>query len=217
MNIIHELSQCSLVQLRKLAKEANVRGKGGSRKILESELARFYIERSRAKYPCKHLLGKGSDGSVYTCKVGSKNAVIKLFHPSKTFSRITKEIELQEKAALAKLSVHLLDSDASAKYIVMPLLYTSLYDLYVRQGYVLKSNQMKDVKKLLRQYDAIGIFHGDPNPANFMYTKSGKLVLIDFGFAEYITDDLRIRYGNAPNYTRMLKGLVTYLESCKKG
>lgn len=214
MNLAKELSKCSATQLRNLAKAANV--SGSTRKTVEDKLERLYTERARENYPRMELLGEGADGSVYVCKAGRKRAVIKLFRSSKTFARITKEIELQTKAADAGLSIHLLDSDASAKYIVMPILYTSLYELYKKQGYVMNAKQLKDVKQLLKRYDAVGIFHGDPNPANFMYTKSGKLLLIDFGFAEYITEELCVRYGQTPNQTRMLKGFHAYLERCKR-
>ena len=56
--------------------------------------------------------------------------------------------------------------------------------------------------------DKINIFHGDPNPANFMI-KDGKLYIIDYGFAKIIDKKLykKLRT-NTPNNKFMILGFI---------
>ena len=60
--------------------------------------------------------------------------------------------------------------------------------------------------------DETGVFHGDPNPANFML-KGASMYMIDYGFARDIDDKLVKKYEtNTPNTKFMILGLILKLK-----
>ena len=187
-----------------------------SKQYLRTALYEHYCKLKRFEYKYTKRIAKGSDGEVYEAKDHrNRRVIVKLFH-SKSPSRITKEVELQNECAKHHLSIPIIDYDLDAQYIVMKPLQHSIFDLYIQQGCTLKKKQMKEIQALLKKMDSIGIFHQDPNPANFMYDKRGRLLLIDFGFASPITDTVRFKYGSTPNQTAMKRGLEQYLKDIKK-
>ena len=65
----------------------------------------------------------------------------------------------------------------------------------------------KTIVDIANTLDKIGIFHNDPNIANFM-VKDGKLYIIDYGFAKPINSALIKKYTKTPNKKYMIWGFL---------
>ncbi len=61
-----------------------------------------------------------------------------------------------------------------------------------KSGFLRKDTAMKITTDSLKQIYLQGFFHGDPHPANIMYTKNNRLVYIDFGICGRLTRKQRI-------------------------
>ena len=67
----------------------------------------------------------------------------------------------------------------------MEKLDTSILDIIKENNLRLPVKYQSQIIKIIKKLDEIGIFHGDPNPLNFMVTNN-KVNIIDFGFAKEI-------------------------------
>ena len=74
-------------------------------------------------------------------------------------------------------------------------------------------DHQKQLVKLYKKLDDIGIFHGDANPLNYM-TKGKKLYVIDFGMSKEITPQLLKQLKtNHPNVRLMTLAMALKLKS----
>jgi serine/threonine protein kinase len=159
----------------------------------------------------KQLGSAGKDGRTFKARHDNgKIYAIKIFKDSKSPNSIEREIELQQKASQFKICPRIHDYDADGRYIVMDMLDTTLYDIFLRQNGQLTDKQQITIIKLFQQLDECNVFHADPNPLNFMQ-KNNKWFIIDFGFSKHINSKCIKKYGANPNMKYMPSGLVVYL------
>ena len=93
----------------------------------------------------------------------------------------------------------------------MEKLDRTFFDVYKEKKGIISNDLQNNIVKIVNLLDRIGIFHGDPNPANFMI-KNDKVYIIDFGFSKKINEDLIKQYGKNPNNTFMILGLLLKLK-----
>lgn len=166
------------------------------------------------KYELHQQLGiEGKDGKTFLATApDGKQVAIKQFASTKKQSSIVREAEFQNRAANAGLSPKVYDVEDGR--IVMEKLEKTLYNVFCDQNGQLTIPQQKAIINIFRRLDVIHIFHGDPNPLNFMYKRENdkiKWYIIDFGFARNITDSTRAQMGDTPNLTYMSTALAVKL------
>lgn len=96
-------------------------------------------------------------------------------------------------------------SENGTAYIVMEFLDgESLKDYLIKQGGKISVSQTLDILKpilsALSQLHRHGLIHRDISPDNIMFTKSGKVKLIDFGAARDITGNKSLSIQLKPGY-----------------
>ena len=154
------------------------------------------------------ILGKGKEGIVTSCKRRNRWYAVKQFKKRKSPFKIALEAKLQQIAAKVGISPKVRECNIEDKFIRMDRLETSLYKIMKSKGGKLNIKRQRQIIKIIKTLDKIKIFHGDPNPANFM-EKDGQLYIIDFGFAEPITDKIVKKYDTTrPNQKYMILGLI---------
>ena len=163
------------------------------------------------KYSIVSQIGnKGKEGTTYHVK-NSKghDFAMKTFRGNKSISNLKHEAELQKKAADNKLSPKVIEVDEINKYIIMDLCETNLFDLLKKTNGVITEYVQDEIVKIIKSLDKIGIFHGDPNPLNFMF-RGDKLYIIDFGFAKKIDENLIKSYNGVKklNHKFMILGFM---------
>jgi serine/threonine-protein kinase RIO1 len=152
----------------------------------------------------KQLGYEGRDGKTFLAKNDNKEEfAIKIFKDGKSQKSIFKEAELQMKAYPIAPKVY--EVEPNGKYIVMEKLDYTLLDILKKQNYVLKPSQQQRIIKLFSQLDALGVFHADPNPQNFM-VKNNKWYMIDYGLAK------PIKKNETPNMKYMPIGFYLQLK-----
>jgi serine/threonine protein kinase len=149
---------------------------------------------------------KGKDGITFlaTDRNGTKYAV-KTFRKNKSSKSIERESDLQNKAScVAPTVTHV---NTQSKCIVMQKM--------TRHVFPTRNLSIVDQKQIVRihkKLDECGVFHGDSNPANYMYL-GRKIYMIDFGLAKLISETLVRRLGTlSPNVDIMLPGIVNRLK-----
>ena len=153
------------------------------------------------------ILGNGKDGIVYTLLYRGREYAVKQFKPTKSLNRIQLEANLQQKAARVGLSPKVKECNLDKRYIRMDKLDSSLYKLMHKKGGKLSIKYQKAIVEMANKLDKIGIFHNDPNIANFMI-KDGKLYIIDYGFAKPINKTIIKKYTSTPNKKYMIWGFL---------
>ena len=151
----------------------------------------------------------GKEGSVF--EIRSQRGKVfakKQFRKSKSAAKIEKEARLQQIAAGAGLSPSVDEFNLVEKYILMEKLESNLYDMLVKKRGKLTQKLQREMLSIFTGLDAIGVFHKDPNPLNFMFDSAGSLKIIDFGFAETISER---KHGRTPNLLQMPLGLLLKL------
>ena len=136
---------------------------------------------------------------------------MKQFNPNKSSNNIKKEVEFGKIASKYGISPKIIDVNYSQKYIIMEKLDRTFFDVYKEKKGIIGNDLQNNIIKIVNLLDRIGIFHGDPNPANFMI-KNNRVYIIDFGFSKKINEELIKQYGKNPNHTFMILGLLLKLK-----
>ena len=179
--------------------------------------------RSRNETAGKTTIGKykiikqlGTEGKEGTCylvenRKGERYAM-KCFAKSKSSNMLQKEALAQKEVAKYDLAPKIKEVNEDEKYIVMDHLDRNLFDIVKKNNGEIPDAYQKKVTSLISKLDETGIFHGDPNPANFML-KGQKMYIIDFGFAKDIDERLIKKYDTeTPNKKFMPIGLILKLK-----
>jgi predicted Ser/Thr protein kinase len=147
------------------------------------------------KYQIINQLGdKGKEGTTYHVKnPKGEDYAMKTFNPNKSITNLQNEGNLLKIAGENEISPKVIEIDETNKYIIMEKCDSNLFDLLKQTNGVISEYVQDEILKIIKNLDKIGIFHGDPNPLNFMF-KKGKLCIIDFGFAKKIDDNLIKNY-----------------------
>lgn len=214
----NKLEHFTYSELREIAKEMDIPIRRSKDDLISDILTEFkeyekYKREKIEKYTRYGQLGNpGKEGITYsvTTRDGTEYAM-KTFKKSKSSERLVKEAELQKMAADQDIAPNIIDLDTVSKFIVMEKMDTHLYDLIKKQGDV-TLNQQKQLIGIYKKLDKAGVFHGDPNPLNYMYSGK-KLYIIDFGRAKEITRGLIKKLGTStPNLHIMTLGMILKLK-----
>ena len=178
-------------------------------------IASIRSERDKLYEKLEKLGDPGKDAITYAVKVkgSSRLYAMKLFKPRKVASRILREAEFQRRLASYGVCPKIIDVETTLKnkYIVMEKLDKHLIDITGEKEISL--DHQKQLVKLYKKLDDIGIFHGDANPLNYM-TKGKKLYVIDFGMSKEITPQLLKQLKtNHPNLRLMTLAMSLKLKS----
>jgi serine/threonine protein kinase len=208
-NLSTELQNLPMAKLKDILKQFDI---GYSREDSKKTLIKYIVDRYTdvkryVSYTYIRQLGsEGKDGRTFLARNDSgEEFAIKIFKNSKSSSGIEREARLQTIAAEHGLSPKVKEYSGTGKYIVMDVLDVNLYDVFCKQKGQLSKAQQKSVIKLFKKLDECGVFHGDPNPLNFM-SKNGKWYIIDFGFAK------PVKPGEKPNMKYMPLGFKLKLK-----
>jgi len=202
-----ELNNMNKNELIKVAKQLEISYTGTKKIIIDN-----ILDRRKEQYIIINQLGDaGKDAKTYRVKLGRKQYAMKQFKPRKSVKKIEDEVELQLIAAKAKISPVILEVNEKYKYIVMEKLDKHLIDIHDEKKISL--DHQKQLIKIYKILDEQGIFHGDPNPLNYMI-KNKKLHVIDFGMSKKIDSKLEKKLNtNQPNLTIMTLAMVLKLKA----
>ena len=115
-------------------------------------------------------------------------------------------------AAKHDLSPKIKEIDTDNRYIVMEKLDFNLIDYIKKNKGILSISVQKRIIEIVNKLDEIKVFHGDPNPLNFMF-KGNKLYIIDFGFSKKINSNIKKDHGTVfVNKKFMILGLLIKLK-----
>ena len=170
------------------------------------------LGRKKSRYnKIKKLGNVGKEGTTYLVENKDKQLyAMKQFKLTKSPNNIEKEAELQKIAANYELSPHIYEVNFEQKFIVMEKLDINLCQILKQNNGELTNNIQLHIINIINKLDDIGIFHGDPNPSNFMI-HNGKVYIIDFGFSKKIDEELVKKYTDKPNKNFMILGFVLKL------
>ena len=99
----------------------------------------------------------------------------------------------------------------------MDKLNKNLFDVLKENKGHLSDYLQTEIIRIIMTLDNIKIFHGDPNPLNFMLDSNDKLYIIDYGFGKKIDDKLVKKHGTHNiNMKFMILGLVLKLRDIFK-
>lgn len=200
---IENLKKDDLIQI---ACDLDIRFAGKTKKVLVKEIIK---EKDNRYIRINQIGNTGKDAKTYLIKLNNKKLALKQFKKRKSSNRILEEAELQILAAQSKISPKVIDIDVTNKYIVMEKLDRHLID--IKSDKVLSLDDQKQLIKIYKKMDEIGIFHGDANPLNYMF-KNKKLYVIDFGMSKKIDNKLVKKMGTkTPNLDIMTTGMVIKL------
>jgi serine/threonine protein kinase len=166
------------------------------------------------KYTILKQLGKtGKEGTTFLVvdKKGCEYAM-KVFPKQKSINTLLKEVEHQREAARHGIAPEIKEINQEGKYIVMEKLDKNLFDIVKKNNGEIPDTIQRKIANVIKQMDETGVFHGDPNPANFMM-KGTSMYMIDYGFARDIDDKLMKKYETkTPNKKFMILGLILKLK-----
>lgn len=210
--MLDELRNISNRELRKIARTHHIPIPDSREHLILNIYEKYCDLKMFMSYTFIRQLGRdGKDGRTFLALDRNKKQVaIKVFKKTKSSSSIVREAKLQIEASKYGISPYVIEYDGDAKYIVMEKLDINLYDEFCKQNGQLTFEQQKSIVKLFDKLDKCNIFHGDPNPLNFM-RKDSKWYIIDFGMAKKITDKVRFRYTSTPNIKYMTLGFLLQL------
>jgi tRNA A-37 threonylcarbamoyl transferase component Bud32 len=169
------------------------------------------FEAKHTRYSFEKQLGDpGKDAVTWQVNMGGKKFALKQFKPQKSEKKIRKEVELQTLAANAGIAPKIHDVDYDRKYIVMDKLDKHLVE--VGSDKLVADDSQRQLVNLYNKLDDIGVFHGDPNPLNYMF-KRKKLYVIDFGMSSVIDSKLKKKLATeTPNADIMALSMVLKLK-----
>jgi len=166
------------------------------------------------KYTILQQLGKpGKEGTTFLVKnrKGDEYAM-KVFPKQKSINTLLKEVGHQREAARHGIAPQIKEINEEGKYIVMEKLDKNLFDIVKKNNGEIPDTIQRKIANVIKRMDETGVFHGDPNPANFML-KGTSMYMIDYGFARDIDDKLVKKYEtNTPNTKFMILGLILKLK-----
>ena len=166
------------------------------------------------KYNIIEQLGSvGKEGTTFLVEDrNGEQYAMKTFSKQKSNKNLLNESEYQKQVASYGIAPNIKYVDETNKYIVMEKLDKNLFDIIKKHDGEIPETIQRKIIKLIKKMDETGIFHGDPNPANFMM-KGNNIYMIDFGFARKIDDKLIRKYEtNKPNQKFMILGLILKLK-----
>ena len=170
------------------------------------------------KYTIIQQLGSsGKEGTTYLVKnkKGDEFAM-KMFSKHKSVNMLLKEVVFQKQAAKHGIAPQIKETNEEHKYIVMEKLDKNLFDIVKKNKGEIPDTVQRKIVSVIKKMDGTGVFHGDPNPANFML-KGNSMYMIDYGFAKDIDDKLMKKYETeAPNSKFMILGLILKLKEIYK-
>lgn len=212
-----DLSACSMAELTQIARILKVRGDFESKREAIDAIALKTEKKKRApKYKTLEQLGKkGKEARTFLVqdKFGCTYAM-KTYRSNKSSDKLLEEVEFQMECSAHGISPKIIDFSAEDKYIVMEKMDGHLFDEDAVAIEPLTENQQRDILRIFRTLDKVNVFHGDANILNYMLCK-GRVYIIDFGYAERITDKLKKRLGTkTPNMEVMLVGFILKLRGC---
>ena len=166
------------------------------------------------KYIILEQLGvKGKEGTTFLVK-NKKGELyaMKTFSKQKSENAIMREATHQKQVARHGLAPVVRDINTTHKYIVMDKLDKNLFDIVKKNNGNIPDAIQRKIVGLIKKMDETGVFHGDPNPANFMM-KGNIMYMIDYGFSRDIDDKLVKKHQtNTPNSKFMIIGLILKLK-----
>tara|TARA_Y200000002_G_C22661429_1_gene655895 strand:+ start:433 stop:1152 length:720 start_codon:yes stop_codon:yes gene_type:complete len=205
-------------ELVKISEKYKINTKKKSKKQLIEDLLQKHYENQKNKYTQIKQLGKsGKEGTVYLVKYRNKEYALKQFRSHKVDEKIIKEAKMQQICSKKGISPKIKEVNTLCKYIVMEKMDNSLMDIIKKYKGKIPKKYQKEIINIVSKLDNIKIFHGDPNPMNFMF-KNNKLYLIDYGFAKEINSNLIQKHGTkTPNKKFMIIGLLLQLKETYGG
>jgi serine/threonine protein kinase len=184
--------------------------------FLQGKWRRFTI----GKYKALERLGAGRQGSVYLCEHTSMHRLVavKVLPASRAESPADLERFYREPRALTGLDhpnivrAYHIDQDDTLHYLVMDLVDGStLHDIVTNGGPMdipRAAHYVCQAARALQHIHEANLVHRDIEPGNLMLDRHGRIKLIDFGSARFISkedDLLRSRYDES------LLGTADYL------
>jgi len=166
----------------------------------------------------EQLGDSGKDATTFLVKVKNNDNTestyaMKTFKVRKSAERILKEAEIQKMLSQHGICPAVIDVETNlkSKYIVMDKLDRHLIDVNGEKK--IQLTYQKQLIKLYKTMDELGIFHGDANPLNYMIKKS-KLYVIDFGMSKEINPALIKKLKtDKPNLHLMTLGMILKLKN----
>jgi RIO-like serine/threonine protein kinase len=188
-----ELETFSTIRLKEIIQDLGLKNRKS-----RSDMINDIREERDERYEIGEQIGNsGKDAITYAVKLDGKKYAMKTFKKRKSSAIIQKEVELQRLVADVNASPQVIDYDLERKYIVMTKLDRHLVD--VTRPKFISTDHQKQLIKLYQKMDEVGVFHGDPNPLNYMI-KGRKLYAIDFGMSKKINSALIKKLGSSkPN------------------
>lgn len=195
------------------AKELSINTRGMSKTAMKYQIQKKKLGKS----PSKKLFNKtgtklgfdGKEGKVYEVVYRNKIYAKKQFKKTKSSKNIEKEVQFQILAAKFGLAPKVKEYNLEDKYIIMEKMEVNLFDILRKKEGKLTKKQQEEIIDIFEKLDKHYIFHKDANPLNFMYDKDKKLKMIDFGFAEMIEENSKVKN---PNMEYMVLGLLIKLQ-----
>ena len=212
------LEHVSLAELIHLCRKFSIPFSNTTKTVIISRICeRYFNVKKYIRYTYIQQLGReGKDGRTFLAlDENRRHVAVKIFSKTKSARSIVREAQLQTKAAQRGISPRVYEYDGDGKYIVMEKLDVNLFDCFRLQQGSLTRDQQKAVIRLFRELDRCKVFHGDPNPLNFMQKKD-QWYVIDFGFAQPIDDKTIPKYGDTPNMKYMPLGFKLKLTNIYK-
>lgn len=208
-----DIENLSYDRLKTLAKQYKIPYSRLRKAELLAEIQKYLYSlekvKSEKRYKRIKELGSGKEGITYLVKTSRREYAMKTFRPNKSVQRLVKESELQKQAK--GLSPIVKETNTMLKYIVMDKLDETLVDIINKNRGKLDDVTQRQIVDIIDGLDDIGIFHADPNPSNFM-VKSGKMYIIDYGFAKNIDSKLEKQHSTKRlNRKFMIVGLLVQL------
>jgi tRNA A-37 threonylcarbamoyl transferase component Bud32 len=202
-----QLETMSVKELREIMKTLDLE----NRRSRDDMITDIRKERDEQYIRHEQLGDAGKDAVTYLVKVGGKKYAMKTFKKRKSSKQIQVEVDLQLLVHEANACPRIIDYDLERKYIVMDKLERHLIDITGKKEISL--DHQKQLIKLYQKMDDIGVFHGDPNPLNYMI-KGKKLFVIDFGMSKKITPAFIKKMGtDSPNEEIMTLAMVLKLKN----
>lgn len=145
---------------------------------------------------------QGKDGTTFLTVDPSNGHryAIKLFKNTKSPSEIEKEAYMQRMAADNGVAPTVRGVSTSEKFIVMDALKETIVAKAKRENWASLPHDYKAMLyALCVRLDGAGVVQNDGNPLNLMVDDTGRLYIIDYGFANEISNKMHAKRGSQPN------------------
>jgi predicted Ser/Thr protein kinase len=145
---------------------------------------------------------QGRDGTTFLTEDPSNGHryAIKLFKNTKSPREIEKEAYMQHMAADYGVAPTVRGVSTSENFIVMDALKETIVAKAKREKWVsLPPDYKAMLYALCVRLDRAGVVQNDGNPLNLMVDDTGRLYIIDYGFANEISNIMHAKRGSQPN------------------